>query len=175
MSIVSLFCEIHDFFIMYETHLTPLPVCDNRRISVHRVFIANAERGKTSMGWFYGFRLHLIINDSGELLSFLFTPANTVFYFFLSSCWCQGVFIGSWKTASGFCDRIWPHKEYQVCRWDTSEVYREVWDWWARVRKRLTNNPIAMGRTIPSHLTPIFFKVFTIKKLAKGMQDMIYY
>ena len=172
MSIVSLFCQIHDFFIMYETHLatqclpsqttterrgrrrslhasevmtiliafhesnyrtlkhfyekhvcvywssefpnlvsyprfvqfqqevltlltlylytrlgrcsgisfvdsTPLPVCDNRRISAHRVFIANAGRGKNSMGWFYGFKLHIVINDAGELLSFSFTPANT--------------------------------------------------------------------------------------------------
>ena len=56
---------------------TPLCVCDNRRISKHRVFIADAQRGKTSMGWCYGFKLHLIINDAGELLSFLFTPANT--------------------------------------------------------------------------------------------------
>jgi hypothetical protein len=35
-----------------------------------------AERGKNSMGWFYGFKLHLIINDKGELLSFKITPAN---------------------------------------------------------------------------------------------------
>ena len=172
MSIVSLFCEIHDFFIMYETHLarhclpnqtpserrrrrrqlhasevmtllvafhqsnyrtlkhfyerhvcvywtsefpnlvsyprfvqlqqevlmlltlylqtrlgrcsgisfvdsTPLRVCHNRRTSARRVFLPNAGRGKTSMGWFYGFKLHIVINDTGELLSFLFTPANT--------------------------------------------------------------------------------------------------
>ena len=172
MSIVSLFCEIHDFFMMYETHLatqclssqmpperrghrrnlhasevmtiviafhennyrtlkhfyekhvciywssafpnlvsyarfvqlqqevlgpltlylysrlgvcsgisfidsTPLPVCDNRRISRHRVFKGAAKRAKNSMGWFYGFKLHLVINDTGELLSFSFTPANT--------------------------------------------------------------------------------------------------
>ena len=56
---------------------TSLRVCDNRRISAHRVFITNAERGKTSMGWFYGFKRHIVINDVGELLSFLFTPANT--------------------------------------------------------------------------------------------------
>ncbi len=172
MSIVSLFCEIHDFFIMYETHLathclprkapserrgrrrslhasevmtllvafhqsnyrtlkhfyekhvcvywcsefpnlvsytrfvqlqqevltlltlylytrlgtcsgisfvdsTLLRACDNRRISKHRVFMANAGRGKNSMGWFYGFKLHILINDAGALLSFVFTPANT--------------------------------------------------------------------------------------------------
>ena len=172
MSIVSLFCEIHDFFMMYETHLsthclpsqaisetrgrrrklhasevmtlliafhqsnyrtlkhfyekhvcvywcaefpnlvsytrfvqlqqevltlltlylstrlgtcsgisfvdsTSLPVCHNRRISKHRVFRRHAERGKTSMGWFYGFKLHLVINDTGEVLDVALTPANT--------------------------------------------------------------------------------------------------
>ena len=35
-----------------------------------------AQRGKTSTGWFYGFKLHLVVNDSGELLAFHITPAN---------------------------------------------------------------------------------------------------
>jgi len=35
-----------------------------------------AERGKTSIGWFYGFKLHLIINDMGEILSFYLTKGN---------------------------------------------------------------------------------------------------
>ena len=28
------------------------------------------------MGWFFGFKLHLIINDKGEILNFMFTPEN---------------------------------------------------------------------------------------------------
>ena len=56
---------------------TPLPVCHNRRISAHRVFADEAERSKTSMGWFYGFKLHLVINDQGDLLSAMVTPGNT--------------------------------------------------------------------------------------------------
>ncbi len=56
---------------------TSLPVCHNRRISKHRVFRRHAERGKTSMGWFYGFKLHLLINDTGDLLDVALTPANT--------------------------------------------------------------------------------------------------
>ena len=56
---------------------TRLRVCDNRRISSHRVFAAHAGRSKTSMGWFYGFKLHLLINDSGDLLGFELTPGNT--------------------------------------------------------------------------------------------------
>ena len=56
---------------------TKLPVCHNRRIRSHRVFAKEAERGKTSMGWFYGFKLHLVINSMGELLSVELTPGNT--------------------------------------------------------------------------------------------------
>lgn len=55
---------------------TPLVVCHNKRISRHRVFVDHAQRGKTSMGWFYGFKLHLIINDRGEILAFCITPGN---------------------------------------------------------------------------------------------------
>ena len=55
---------------------TPLAVCNNRRILWHKVFAGLAERGRTSMGWFYGFKLHLAINDKGELLAVKFTPGN---------------------------------------------------------------------------------------------------
>ncbi len=56
---------------------TRLRVCDNKRISAHRVFAEYAGRSKTSMGWFFGFKLHLIINEKGELLGIQLTPGNT--------------------------------------------------------------------------------------------------
>jgi Transposase DDE domain len=55
---------------------TPLAVCHNRRISRHKVFAGYATRGKTSMGWFFGFKLHLMINDEGELLAFRVTSGE---------------------------------------------------------------------------------------------------
>lgn len=55
---------------------TSLDVCLNQRISSHKVFAGLAQRGKTSTGWFFGFKLHLVINDRGELLNVLLTPAN---------------------------------------------------------------------------------------------------
>jgi hypothetical protein len=55
---------------------TRLAVCHNRRINAHRVFAGWATRGKTSVGWFYGFKLHLIVNDAGEFLAFQLTPGN---------------------------------------------------------------------------------------------------
>lgn len=55
---------------------TPLPVCHNRRIERHSVFAGLAARGKTSMGWFFGFKLHLVVSDQGQLLAFYLTPGN---------------------------------------------------------------------------------------------------
>lgn len=55
---------------------TPLRVCRNQRILIHKTFEGLAERGKCSMGCFLGFKLHLIINDKGEILNFMFTPGN---------------------------------------------------------------------------------------------------
>jgi len=55
---------------------TSLAVCKNPRIHSHRVFSGLAERGKTSTGWFFGFKLHLIFNDRGELLNLMLTPGN---------------------------------------------------------------------------------------------------
>ena len=56
---------------------TSLKVCHNRRIHSHKVFDGCARRGKTSVDWFYGFKLHLVTNDCGELLAFCLTPGNT--------------------------------------------------------------------------------------------------
>ena len=55
---------------------TSLVVCHNRRIHSHQVFRKVARRGKTSMGWFDGFKLHLVVNERGELLAFRITPGN---------------------------------------------------------------------------------------------------
>jgi transposase len=56
---------------------TSLATCHPARIQQHRVFRVDARRGKTSVGWFYGFKLHLVVNDRGELLAFCLTPGNT--------------------------------------------------------------------------------------------------
>jgi len=55
---------------------TSLDVCLNQRIHNHKVFSGLAARGKTSTGWFFGFKLHLVVNDRGEILQFCITPRN---------------------------------------------------------------------------------------------------
>jgi hypothetical protein len=56
---------------------TSLKVCHNIRIPRNRVFDGVAKRGKGTMGWFYGFKLHLLINHIGEIISLKITPGNT--------------------------------------------------------------------------------------------------
>jgi hypothetical protein len=55
---------------------TPLKVCHNAGIHSNKVFQGIATRGRSSTGWFYGFKLHLIHNDRGEIVDFQLTPAN---------------------------------------------------------------------------------------------------
>ena len=55
---------------------TPVRVCKNKRIHNHKVFKGIASTGKSTMGWFHGFKLHIIINDKGEILNFTITQAN---------------------------------------------------------------------------------------------------
>lgn len=55
---------------------TRLEACKIQREKQHKVFKGLARKGKSSMGWFYGFKLHICINDCGEILSFWLTKGN---------------------------------------------------------------------------------------------------
>lgn len=55
---------------------TCLHVCHNRSINQHKVFDGIAARGKTSVDWFFGLKLHLVVNDCGEILNVTITPGN---------------------------------------------------------------------------------------------------
>ncbi len=80
----GLFVPLFAYLTMHKGHVTgisfvdstSLAVCSVKRISRNKVFKGIAKRGKTTSGWFYGFKLHLVINERGELLAFLVTPGN---------------------------------------------------------------------------------------------------
>jgi len=55
---------------------TSLEVCHYRRARSHKVFRNVAQKGKTSTGWFYGLKLHVVVNDQGELLGMMITAGN---------------------------------------------------------------------------------------------------
>ena len=61
---------------LYIIDSKPLPVCHLKREHTHRVFGATARKGKSSTGWFYGFKLHLVINDRGEIINWAITAGN---------------------------------------------------------------------------------------------------
>jgi len=79
-ALTPLWCYLHTRFgdctgIAF-VDATTLAVCHNLRIPQHKVFLDSARRGQSSMGWFYGFKLHLVISERGELLSCYLTPGN---------------------------------------------------------------------------------------------------
>ncbi len=55
---------------------TPIRVCDKKRIKRNKVFKDIATVGKSTMGWFFGFKLHLIVNEKGDILNFVITQGN---------------------------------------------------------------------------------------------------
>lgn len=55
---------------------TPLRVCRNQKIHIHKVFKGTAQKGRCSMGWFFGIKLHLIRNEKRELLNLMITPGD---------------------------------------------------------------------------------------------------
>src|SRR6201995_4514189 len=69
----SLSCEET---VIYFVDSTNLAVCHNRRIHRHKVFDGLAARGKTSMGWFFGLKLHFVINHKGQIMALKITPGN---------------------------------------------------------------------------------------------------
>ena len=60
----------------YFIDATTLAVCHNKRTSGHKVFKNVAQMGKSTMGWFYGFKLHLAINQKGEIMNLSITKGN---------------------------------------------------------------------------------------------------
>jgi Transposase DDE domain len=61
---------------IYYIDSTALAVCHNRRIGRHKTFAGLAARGKTSMGWCFGFKLHLVFNHVNEIVAVKLTPGN---------------------------------------------------------------------------------------------------
>ena len=76
-SLLTILCAAAKHTGINYVDSTYIPVCHNKRTYKHKVFKGLATLGKSSMGWFFGLKLHLIINEKGDLLSAKLTPGNT--------------------------------------------------------------------------------------------------
>lgn len=61
---------------MYMVDSKKLEVCHLKREASNKVFEGIARKGKTSVGWFFGLKIHLVINNLGQIVSFALTPGN---------------------------------------------------------------------------------------------------
>ena len=62
---------------VYFVDSTPLKVCHIKREKQHKVFAELAKKSKSTMGWYFGFKLHILINSTGEIMAFRLTSATT--------------------------------------------------------------------------------------------------
>ena len=69
----SLAGEITEYLFIDST---PMAVCHNLREKRHKVFKGIAAKGKTSTGWFFGLKLHMVFNTKGEIVRLTITPGN---------------------------------------------------------------------------------------------------
>lgn len=76
MLLLKFLCSLSPKTGIAYVDATALAVCDNKRIRAHKLFKGIAALGKTTKGWFLGLKLHLVINEKGEIISFEFTGGN---------------------------------------------------------------------------------------------------
>jgi hypothetical protein len=104
---------------------TSIVVCSNLRINQHKAFRGMAARGKTSEGWFFGFKLHLVVNDRGELLVLRVTPGNV-------SDANRAVVTG---LAAGLTGRLFGDKGYI-----SKELFEQLWQQGLRLVTNVRSN-----------------------------------
>ncbi len=100
---------------------TPLRVCDKKRINQHKVFKELAKRGQCSLGWFYGFKLHIVTNDQGGIIDFMLTGGMpTIGNHYASRPLSKNSSANSLATRGIYQKNCSPNSSPTVCIWSPS-------------------------------------------------------
>ena len=142
---------------LYFGDSSKLAACHNRRLHRHRVFDGLAARGKTSMGWFFGLKLHLVINHKGQIMALKITPGNTA--------------------DSTVLDEITRHltgKLYADKGYISHEVFSKLWQRGLHlitgIRRNMRNHLMLLGDKILLRKRFVIETVFDILKCEMGLE-----
>ncbi len=125
---------------LYVVDSSCLKICHNKRIARHKVFEGLAERGKTTTGWFFGFKLHLIINHKGAIAGAHITPGNVDDRVPLA------------KLTAGLKGILLADKGY---------IYAE---WFEKLCKKGLHILVGMRKNMKNYLMPLFDKLLLRKR-----------
>ena len=142
---------------VYFADSSKLAVCHNCRIHSHQVFDGMAARGKTSTGWFFGLKLHVVINHKGQIMALKITPGNTA--------------------DSAVLDEITRHLTGKLCA-DKGYIGRELFNkLWQRglhlitgIRRNMRNHLMLLGDKIMLRKRFVIETVFDILKCEMGLE-----
>jgi hypothetical protein len=142
---------------IYFGDSSKLAVCHNRRIDRHQVFDGLAARGKTSMGWFFGLKLHVVINHKGQIMALKITSGNTA--------------------DSTVLDEITRHlkgKLYADKGYISHEVFHKLWQRGLHlitgIRRNMRNHLMLLGDKIMLRKRFVIETVFDILKGEMGLE-----
>jgi hypothetical protein len=129
---------------------TSIKICHNLRIKSNKVFRELAKRGKTSTGWFYGFKVHLVINDCGESLAVMITPGN----------------VDDRKPVPRLARRLWG-KLFGDRGYISKELFESLWDQGLQLITKIKKN-------MKNKLMPMLDKVLLRKRaLSETVNDQL--
>jgi hypothetical protein len=142
---------------IYFGDSSKLAVCHNRRIDRHQVFDGLAARGKTSMGWFFGLKLHVVINHKGQIMAVKITSGNTA--------------------DSTVLDEITQHlkgKLYADKGYISHEVFHKLWQRGLHlitgIRRNMRNHLMLLGDKIMLRKRFVIETVLDILKCEMGLE-----
>ena len=146
----------------YFIDATMIPVCHNKRIYGNKVFKNKAATGKSTMGWFFGFKLHLVINERGEIMNLALTKANEPDISMLEIL------------AQNLCGRIYGDKGY-ICSKRFKKLLEKGLKLVTGVKKNMKNQLMEMKDKLMLRKRSLVETVFDIlkNKLGLSLPDIV--